>query len=278
MLKIQADFLTFLICLFLFSSLYFHLFKCVSGRIQASLMAQRVKNLPAKETQEMPFRSNGSPLQCSCLENAMDREAWRAAAHGVTKSQTTQHTYMLLETTLLDFFLNSSKNLCLLFGATTPFILHVIPVTLGSTAPNYFLFPVYQSSFNFFFFFFWCISTGSPWGALLLCGLGVLFDCFTALPTHRLQLGSVSTQWTRPGSEQEEMEEVNLAWGWADKAPRGSRTTSTGREAATSNSFSTEPESLTAAPGSAGAGSLPSLWISGLQSIHSLVRFLEIIF
>ena len=67
-------------------------------------MAQRVKNLPAKETQEMPFRSNGSPLQCSCLENAMDREAWRAAAHRVTKSQTTQHTCMLLESTVLDFF------------------------------------------------------------------------------------------------------------------------------------------------------------------------------
>ena len=60
MLKIQADFLTFLICLFLFSSLYFHLFKCGSGRIQASLMAQCVENLPAEEAQEMPFRSNGS--------------------------------------------------------------------------------------------------------------------------------------------------------------------------------------------------------------------------
>ena len=31
---------------------------------------------------------NGNPLQCSCLENPMDREAWRAAVHGVVKSQT----------------------------------------------------------------------------------------------------------------------------------------------------------------------------------------------
>ena len=30
----------------------------------------------------------GSPLQCSCLENPMDRGAWQAAVHGVTKSQT----------------------------------------------------------------------------------------------------------------------------------------------------------------------------------------------
>ena len=30
----------------------------------------------------------GSPLQYSCLENPMDREAWRATVHGVTESQT----------------------------------------------------------------------------------------------------------------------------------------------------------------------------------------------
>ena len=31
---------------------------------------------------------NGTPLQYSCLENPMDGEAWWAAVHGVTKSQT----------------------------------------------------------------------------------------------------------------------------------------------------------------------------------------------
>ena len=31
---------------------------------------------------------NGTPLQYSCLENLMDRGAWWAAVHGVTKSQT----------------------------------------------------------------------------------------------------------------------------------------------------------------------------------------------
>ena len=30
---------------------------------------------------------NGNPLQYSCLENPMDRRAWWAAVHGVTKSQ-----------------------------------------------------------------------------------------------------------------------------------------------------------------------------------------------
>ena len=35
-----------------------------------------------------PGGGHGNPLQYSCLENPMDRGAWRAAVHGVTKSQT----------------------------------------------------------------------------------------------------------------------------------------------------------------------------------------------
>ena len=35
-----------------------------------------------------PGIGNGNPLQCSCLENSMDREAWQAIVHRVTKSQT----------------------------------------------------------------------------------------------------------------------------------------------------------------------------------------------
>ena len=35
-----------------------------------------------------PGGGNGNPLQCSCLENPMDRGAWWAAVHKVTKSRT----------------------------------------------------------------------------------------------------------------------------------------------------------------------------------------------
>ena len=34
-----------------------------------------------------PGEGNGNPLQCSCLENSMDRGAWQATVRGVAKSQ-----------------------------------------------------------------------------------------------------------------------------------------------------------------------------------------------
>ena len=36
-----------------------------------------------------PRGGNGNPLQYSCLENPMDRAAWWATVHGVTKSDMT---------------------------------------------------------------------------------------------------------------------------------------------------------------------------------------------
>ena len=54
-----------------------------------------IKHLPAmQETwvqslgEEKPLeKGNGYLLQCSCLENPMDRGAWWATVHGVAKSQ-----------------------------------------------------------------------------------------------------------------------------------------------------------------------------------------------
>ena len=60
----------------------------------ASLVAQMVMNLPASAGDpgsilglgRSPGERSGYPLQYYCLENPMDRGAWQAAAHGVTKS------------------------------------------------------------------------------------------------------------------------------------------------------------------------------------------------
>ena len=68
----------------------------VSLRLKASLVAQTVKNLPAVQKTwvqflgqaDPPGEGNGNPLQYSCLENTMDRGAWWATVHRVTKSQT----------------------------------------------------------------------------------------------------------------------------------------------------------------------------------------------
>ena len=42
------------------------------------------------ESGRSPGVGNGYPLQDSCLENSMDRGAWRALVHGVTKSDMTE--------------------------------------------------------------------------------------------------------------------------------------------------------------------------------------------
>ena len=52
-----------------------------------------VKNPPANAgdiglilgLERLPREGNGNPVQYSCLENPMDRGAWQATVHGVTK-------------------------------------------------------------------------------------------------------------------------------------------------------------------------------------------------
>ena len=60
--------------------------------VGVSLVAQ-LKNPPANAgnigsipgSGKTPGEGNGNTLQYSCLRNPMDRGAWRATAHGVTK-------------------------------------------------------------------------------------------------------------------------------------------------------------------------------------------------
>ena len=62
-------------------------------------MAPVVKNPPASagdirdsgsipKLGRSPAGGHGDPIQYSCLENAMDRGAWQAAVHRVTKNHT----------------------------------------------------------------------------------------------------------------------------------------------------------------------------------------------
>ena len=60
-----------------------------------------VKNLPANagdtgsipELGRSPGRGNGNPFQYSCLENFMERGAWRLQVHKVAESDTAEHTH-----------------------------------------------------------------------------------------------------------------------------------------------------------------------------------------
>ena len=42
-----------------------------------------------------PGEGNGNPPQYSCLRNPMDKGAWQATAHGVTKSRTRLSDYFI---------------------------------------------------------------------------------------------------------------------------------------------------------------------------------------
>ena len=70
----------------------------ISAFLRVSLVAQAVKNLPAKQETQVgsldliagsgrsPGEGNGNSLQYSCLGNPMNRGAWWATVHGVAKS------------------------------------------------------------------------------------------------------------------------------------------------------------------------------------------------
>ena len=68
--------------------------------LQASLVAQMVKNLPAMQKTRLersPGEGNGNPLWYSCLENFMDRGAWRASSsQGPKESDMTERLTLSL--------------------------------------------------------------------------------------------------------------------------------------------------------------------------------------
>ena len=102
-LSFYCIFLFFLFCVF-FVSLYILLLDYLNyfsillrflyWVFGVSLVAQIVKNLPAMWDTWVWFLGREDPLekgmaiQYSCLENSMDRGAWWATVHGITKNQT----------------------------------------------------------------------------------------------------------------------------------------------------------------------------------------------
>ena len=61
-----------------------------------------------------PGEGNGNPLQHSYLENSMDRGAWWATVHGVTKSRTRLSTTGTVGCLLQAFQWTQAANVCFL--------------------------------------------------------------------------------------------------------------------------------------------------------------------
>ena len=78
---------------------------------------------------------NGYPLQCSCLENPMDRGAWRNSVHGVAKSQ------MRLTLTL------STKVIAIFFRNVCPILKWNIEIR-GLKGSEWYLFVFYTMTVN----------------------------------------------------------------------------------------------------------------------------------
>ena len=67
---------------------FIHMYGSPGGSVVRNLPANAGDTGSIPRSGKIPGEVNGNPLQYSCLGNPMDREAWRATAHGVTKSQT----------------------------------------------------------------------------------------------------------------------------------------------------------------------------------------------
>ena len=112
------------------------------------MVAQSVKNLPAVQDtcvrlliRKMPWRWKWHPLQHSCLVNPMDRGAWWAPVHRVSRvghnlvTKPTKPPPLTCFTLCLTFFLSSHSP----FVSRDIHILHV--PSMYSTASMYFSLP-----------------------------------------------------------------------------------------------------------------------------------------
>ena len=65
---------------------YYMGFPCVSASKESAYNVGDLGSITGLG--RFPGSGKGYPLQYSCLENSMDKEAWQATVHGVTKGRT----------------------------------------------------------------------------------------------------------------------------------------------------------------------------------------------
>ena len=79
-------------CVYIYIHIYIYIFIYLWGFPGGSNDKESTSNAGDLASVSGPGRApgeeNGYPLQYSCLDNSMNRGAWRAMVHGVTKSWT----------------------------------------------------------------------------------------------------------------------------------------------------------------------------------------------
>ena len=139
---------------------------------------------------------NGNPLQCSCLENPMDRGAWRAAVHGVTELDMTEWLSLSLLLFLL-YFLKMLRNTSSIILKNLLYLFSVFfPVLLFNPSGIYF-YVFFQVSYSYLFLNFIYLflphlilfnKTWQSWDPLLQG------QCTPSRGTRNLQFGVYNSQ------------------------------------------------------------------------------------
>ena len=110
---------------------------CASGK-EPTCQCRRPKKCMFRPWVRPPGGGHGNPPQCSCLEDPMDRGAWRAAVHGVPELDVTEVTGHIRTV------LYSVSSRLILYSYFVP----VNPLT--QCCPSPFLLPTGNSSFVFY--------------------------------------------------------------------------------------------------------------------------------